>query len=376
MAAQSSAASSRPQAAGGRPPAAAVSSGTSIWSDAVSTCCYHRRLTPVAGGPALHGLPMESYSDQVAELLSRHSHLGVRAPPGSGKTLVLPGMLLDWAPECREAVLLAEPTRYAAQKLVESFVSFRGWDRGRIHLRTGSDKDDSFHDGYTYLSVVTYGMLWKWITGGSTDCTWLLRRYKCFLLDEFAKVSPQHGEAEILQPHIQEIASVLSKLVHEEGGGGKRLVVTSAASRQEYVEECFGNTGGFLPIESRRFGLQRCVAAPMLFPDVLPLCAELILCALHRGEGNVIAFLPGMKEIIAMKRSVHQLAHRADDPLEYHCEMLHSEVLDEDEEEQVSLEDTGCSLLILASSVAARAVTLPRIKFVFIHPHTRASVLH
>ena len=60
-----------------------------------------------------------------------------------------------------------------------------------------------------------------------------------------------------------------------------------------------------------------------------------------------------MKEIIAMKRSVHQLAHRADDPLEYHCEMLHSEVLDEDEEEQVSLEDTGCSLLILASSVAA-----------------------
>ena len=107
---------------------------------------------------------MESYTDQVADLLSRHSHIGVRAPPGSGKTLVLPGMLLGWARECPQAVLLAEPTRYAAQKLVESFVSYRGWHRDRIHLRTCSDKDDSFREGFTYLSVVTYGMLWKWIT--------------------------------------------------------------------------------------------------------------------------------------------------------------------------------------------------------------------
>ncbi len=32
--------------------------------------------------------------------------------------------------------------------------------------------------------------------------------------------------------------------------------------------------------------------------------------------------------------------------------------------------------IVLASSVAARAVTLPSMKYVLIHPHTRTSVLH
>jgi len=97
-------------------------------------------------------------------------------------------------------VLLADPTRYAAQKLVESVVDFRDWDRRRIQLRTGSDQRDEFREGYTRLSVVTYGMLWKWLTGETAGCDRLLGRYKGFLLDEFAKVAPQPGDTEIMPP--------------------------------------------------------------------------------------------------------------------------------------------------------------------------------
>ena len=98
---------------------------------------------------------------------------------------------------------MAEPTRYAAQNLVRSFEWYRNWDRRCIQLRTGSDQEDGFHPGTTQLSVVTYGMLWKWITGDATDCNWLLRRYKCFMLDEFAKVAPQQGQTELLQAQIE-----------------------------------------------------------------------------------------------------------------------------------------------------------------------------
>ena len=131
---------------------------------------------------------MESRAAAVKLLLQDHTAVGVRAPPGSGKTLVLPEVLFAWTPTCNKAVLLVEPTRYAAEKLVDSFVDFRHWSRSRVHLRTGSDQKDDFYPWYTQLSVVTYGIVWKWLTGeGSAQ---LMERYKGFVLDEFAKVVP------------------------------------------------------------------------------------------------------------------------------------------------------------------------------------------
>ena len=143
---------------------------------------------------------MESRTEAVEHLLRDHCAVGVRAPPGSGETLIFPEAFCAWSPTCIKAVLLAEPTRYAAQKLVDSFVYFRKWDRRRIQLRTGSDQRDEFWEGYTQLSVVTYGMLWRWLTGDTSGCDRLVRRYKGFLLDEFAKVVTQPGDTEIMPP--------------------------------------------------------------------------------------------------------------------------------------------------------------------------------
>ena len=56
----------------------------------------------------------------------------------------LPQVLLSWAPELAQAVLLVEPTQYAAQMLADSFVQYAGLDRRKIHLRTGADKIDEF----------------------------------------------------------------------------------------------------------------------------------------------------------------------------------------------------------------------------------------
>ena len=74
--------------------------------------------------------------------------------------MVLPQVLLSWAPHLAQAVLLVEPTQHAAQMLVESFVHFAGWDRRKIHLRTGADGIDQFQN-YTQVSIVTFGILWK-----------------------------------------------------------------------------------------------------------------------------------------------------------------------------------------------------------------------
>ena len=131
--------------------------------------------------------------------------------------MVLPEVLLDWAPDLRQAVLLVVPTQYAAQMLVESFVDFRHGNRCRLHLRTGAHKSDEFHQDYTQLSIVTYGMLWKWLTSKAEDYEWLLRRHKGFLLDEFVRVPPSEIDDGLVQPQMEECASILTKLVQWSG---------------------------------------------------------------------------------------------------------------------------------------------------------------
>ena len=83
----------------------------SMWDAAVLAPCYHRRLTPIDGDLSLHGLPVEQYKVEVAEMLRKHLHLAVRAPPGCGKTMGLPGMLLRWSPGCGDAVFCLRSLR-------------------------------------------------------------------------------------------------------------------------------------------------------------------------------------------------------------------------------------------------------------------------
>ena len=107
-----------------------------------------------------------------------------------------------WSLRDPRPLLLAEPTRYAAQKLVESFCVCRGWHRKHLHLRTGEDDFDQFTHGVTCISVVTYGMLWKWLTEKDGGYEKLAGRYKGFLLDEFAKAAPEPGDTDIMPPPL------------------------------------------------------------------------------------------------------------------------------------------------------------------------------
>ena len=124
-----------------------------MWIGDVTVPCYHRRLTTEAGVQSGAGLPVEQQSDAMLSFLRDHRLLGVCAPPGSGKTMVLPELLVRLSEEYKGSVVLVVPTRFAAQKILESFTSFRNWWRNRIHLRTGADKQDRFESHHLRNTV-------------------------------------------------------------------------------------------------------------------------------------------------------------------------------------------------------------------------------
>ena len=92
---------------------------------------------------------------------------GVRSPPSSGKTMVLPELLLEWSYAQEEtwekAVMIVFPTQFGCQNIKESLIDFRGHKASRLTLRTGIHKQDWVEEGYTSIQIVTYGMLWHWL---------------------------------------------------------------------------------------------------------------------------------------------------------------------------------------------------------------------
>ena len=61
------------------------------------------------------------------------------------------------------------------------------WDRESIQLRTSVDTKDLFRYGQTEVTVINYGILWKWL---ESNHDWT-NRYGGIILDEFADLTPQ-----------------------------------------------------------------------------------------------------------------------------------------------------------------------------------------
>ena len=114
------------------------------------------------------------YATEVVNPLTDYTIVVVRAPPGKGKSLVAPETALSWADgasagsprRCGKAVLLAEPSRFVSEMLVEGSQKCRTSPREIIQLITGDNTEDQFKDGRTELVITTHGMLRKWITSG------------------------------------------------------------------------------------------------------------------------------------------------------------------------------------------------------------------
>ena len=91
---------------------------------------------------------------------------------------------------------------------------------------------------------------------------------------------------------------------------------------------------------------------------------------------TIIRLHPSSIEIIKCNKEVVQRWDEAGEKQEYDCQTLHSDVLGEEEEEEQLAVESEQKVLILASSIAARGVTLQSMKYAFLHPRTRTSVLH
>jgi ATP-dependent helicase HrpB len=248
------------------------------------------------------GLPIDAILPALLAALARGPSAVLQAPPGAGKSTVVPLALLDepWARGKR--ILMLEPRRLAARAVAQRMSQTLGEPVGRtIGYRMRMDTRVSRD---TRVEVVTEGVLTRMLQNDPA-----LEGIAAVIFDEFHERSLQAdlGLALVLdaRENLTPDLRVLVMSATLDGEAVARLLdnapIITSEGRTYPVESRFAGKGS-PPLPGPAFGPGGAVDTPE------KVTAQLVLRALREETGDVLVFLPGAREI----RRVQSLIEAAD----------------------------------------------------------------
>ncbi len=278
-------------------------------------------------------LPIDEVLPDIVDAVRERGACVVRAPTGAGKTTRVPPALLGAA---RGRIVLLEPRRVAARAAARRMAAENGWKLGRevgYQIRL----DRKFSDG-TRILVVTEGILTRMLQDDPT-----LEGTGVVLLDEFHERSIHADLALAMTRHVK--AQVRPDLA---------IVVMSATidpgPLASYLGGCpvIDSQGRGHPVEILH--LDRPASHPLLEP-----LDRGVGFLLDRTEGDVLVFLPGVREIQQAQKRLSRLERARRIRLMPLFGSLPAEAQD------AVLEPSTGRRVVLATNVAETSVTIPGI---------------
>jgi ATP-dependent helicase HrpB len=263
---------------------------------------------------------------------SRSGAVVVTAPPGSGKTMLVPAAVLDDLPAAHSVVLI-QPRRLAARAVARRIAQLRG---GQLGEEVGYQvRFDACMSRDTRLLVVTTGIL--------------LRR----LLDDVSLDEVGAVVVDEFHERTIEMDLVLGLLIRirETLRPDLRIVVMSATLESGPVARLLGDCP-VIHAEGRRFPVQIRYQRRGEQRPIQNLIAEVLPIALRETSGHVLVFLPGVGEIMRCQEAIAPLAERHGHALLPLFGDLPAELQDR------ALSELGQRKIILATNVAETSLTI------------------
>jgi ATP-dependent helicase HrpB len=290
-------------------------------------------------------LPIHSSLEEIRAALRVRGAAVIHAPPGAGKTTLVPPALLDedWLGTGR--IVMLEPRRLAARAAAQRMSFLRGEEVGRtIGYRTRLDTRVS---AATRIEVVTEGVLTRMLQHDPT-----LDGYGLVIFDEFHERSLQADTGLALALHTRQLVRpdlrVLVMSATLDGTAVARLIddapVITSHGRQFDVETRYRPA----PIGARRLGSFDATFV-----------ASTITSALNETTGDVLVFLPGAPEI---HRVAAELGERL--PATIEVMALHGSLDVTDQDRAIKPSASGLRKVVLATSIAETSLTIEGVRVV------------
>ncbi len=283
-------------------------------------------------------LPIAEHVDQIATAMREHQVIVVAGETGSGKTTQLPKIALAAGRGTRGMIGHTQPRRIAARTLAARIAEECGVELGGP-VGFAVRFTDRTQPG-TLVKVITDGILLAELQRDRD-----LRRYDTIILDEAHERSL----------NIDFLLGYLTRLLPRRPD--LRVVVTSATIDVERMAEHFGGapvievSGRTYPVEVRYRP-----ADDVASDDVDPVCEAVLEC-LTSGDGDVLVFLSGQREIHDVADALRPMLDDATTVLPLYARLSAAE-------QHRVFAAGGGRRVVLATNVAETSITVPGIRFV------------
>ncbi len=297
------------------------------------------------------GLPIEAVLPDLKSALNSTSRVVLQAPPGAGKSTVVPLALLDCAWLSGRRIIMLEPRRLAARAVAARMAQTLREEVGRtvghrMRMDTRVSRD-------TRIEVVTEGVLTRMLQQDAA-----LEGVGLVIFDEFHERSLQADLGLALALDAQ------TNLAPE-----LKLLVMSATLDTQGIAAKLGDApvvraaGRAWPVATRYAGS----SAPLLRGPGAPgsdtveaLTTRIVRRALSEEPGDVLVFLPGAREI---RRVQSQLQDGAL-PSGTQVLPLYGELRPQEQDAALARAAPGTRKVVLATNIAETSLTIEGIRIV------------
>jgi ATP-dependent helicase HrpB len=289
----------------------------------------------------LPDLPIHAVLPALRQALGAQRYVLLKAPPGAGKSTLVPLALLgsDWLGA--QKILMLEPRRLAARAVAQRMATLLGEPLGkRVGLRTRLETRVSRE---TRIEVVTEGILTRMLQEDAA-----LDGIGCVIFDEFHERSI-HAD----------LGLALCVECCDNLRNDLRVLVMSATLDLEPLARLLG---GAPVIESvgRSFEVATRYVARRTELKLEVQLAGIIRTALRERDGDLLCFLPGAAEIKRLQRELGEIGEDA------HVKILplYGDLPPAAQDAALEPGPPGVRKLVLATSIAETSLTIEGVRIV------------
>jgi ATP-dependent helicase HrpB len=292
--------------------------------------------------PVLDVLP------DLIERLNQHSIVILQAPPGAGKSTVLPLQLLDVPWLKKSKIILLEPRRLAARSVAARMASLLKEEVGQtIGYRI---RFETVVSAQTRIEVVTEGILTRMIQSDNS-----LEGVGLVIFDEFHERSLQADLALALCYQSQQVLR-----------DDLKLLIMSATLDSEKISALLGNAPVITSI-GKQFQVTIKYQAADKEESVALATTRVIRKALKEQSGDLLVFLPGTGEI---RKALEALST---DESSVVVQPLYGDLPLKEQQQAIMPHPQGLRKIVLATSIAETSLTIEGITTVIDSGYSRVA---